>query len=232
MINVEPHEDDRRDLELLASCRAGNQSALRELYDKYHRRVFNIAYRMLGNEQDAEELVPEVFLKVWRNSHSFKGKCKFSTWLHQIACNLAVDRLRARRTRKSMFLEDLPTPEVIPGFRSEEYQSPENIYLRAEEVEQLHNAIQRLSDEERLLVTLYHLQGCSYEEIEEITGIKPSNIKSKLFRARQRLKRYLLAYDQERPNELQTDTGETGRLLFAEVQRRGEPANRFAPDAV
>jgi len=210
-------EADGRDMELLARCCAGQQSALRELYDRHHRRVYNIAYRVLGNQEDAEELVPEVFLKVWRNCRSFKGRCRFTTWLYQITANLAVDRLRAKRIRKSTYLEDLPQPEAAVGLQEHEYESPEQAYLKTEEVQELHKAIQHLSHEERLLVTLYHLQGFSYDEIQEITGIKTVNIKSKLFRARQRLKQRLLAYRQERPNELQTGTGEAGGLLFAKV---------------
>ncbi|MGQ9696824.1 MAG: RNA polymerase sigma factor [Armatimonadota bacterium] len=210
-------DSEGRDAELLARCRAGEQSALRELYDRHHRRVFNIAYRMLGDPEDAEELVPEVFLKIWRNCRSFKGKCRFTTWLYQITANWAVDRLRAKRIRRSTSLEDMSQPEAAAAFREPEHESPERAYLRTEEVQELHNAIQQLSHEERLLVTLYHLQGFSYQEIQDITGIKTANIKSKLFRARQRLRQRLLAYRQERPNELQTGTGEAGGLLFAKV---------------
>jgi len=208
---------DRQDLELLSRCQAREQSALRELYERHYKRVHNIAYRMLGNEDDAEELVPEVFLKVWQKCPTFQNRCRFTTWLYQITSNLAVDRLRARRTRKSASLEDLPSPEMLPGYRADEHANPEQVYLREEEARELHAAIQRLSDEERLLVTLYHLQGCSYEEIQEITGIKPANIKSKLFRARQRLKRYLTAYRRENSDELQTGSTETGGLLFAKM---------------
>jgi RNA polymerase sigma-70 factor (ECF subfamily) len=206
---------EERDRELIAACRDGSQAALRELWDRHHRMIYNLAYRMLGSHDDAEELVPEVFLKVWRNCHRFGGRSRVTTWIYQMASNLAVDRLRSRRSRAYILLEDLPEGQEPAQLPSDSDARPEESYLRSEAAEQLHTALGRLSPEDRLLVTLYHLQGHTYEEIEEITGLSNANIKSKLFRARQRLKKHLAPLREDRTHDVQNDTDSAGGLLCA-----------------
>lgn len=204
---------EARDRELLQACQEGSQAALRELWDHHHRMIYNLAFRMLGSHEDAEEMVPEVFLKVWRNSHRFGGRSRVTTWIYQMASNLAVDRLRSRRSRSYALLDDLPESQGLAQKPAEPAAQPEEAYLRSEAADQLHVALGRLTPEDRLLVTLYHLQGHSYEEIEEITGLSNANIKSKLFRARQRLKKHLAPLREDPSHDVQTDTDSAGGLL-------------------
>jgi RNA polymerase sigma-70 factor, ECF subfamily len=215
MIPSDRERAEARDRELLEACRQGSQAALRELWEHHHRMIYNLAYRMLGSHDDAEELVPEVFLKVWRNSHKFGGRSRVTTWIYQMASNLAVDRLRSRRSRSYALLDDLPEGQGAANLPAEDSSRPEDAYLRTEAAEQLHAALGRLNPDDRLLVTLYHLQGHSYEEIEEITGLSNANIKSKLFRARQRLKKHLAPLREDPSNEVQTDSDSAGGLLCA-----------------
>jgi len=206
-------EAEAKDRELIEACRQGSQAALRELWERHHRMIYNLAYRMLGSHDDAEEMVPELFLKVWRNANRFGGRSRVTTWMYQMASNLAVDRLRSRKSRAFSLLEDVQegSEETLPLV--DDSSQPEDAYLRSEAAEQLHIALGKLTADDRLLVTLYHLQGHSYEEIEEITGLSNANIKSKLFRARQRLKKHLAPYREEPNHEVQTDTDTTGGLL-------------------
>lgn len=206
---------EARDRELLLACQDGSQAALRDLWEIHHRMIYNLAYRMLGSHEDAEELVPEVFLKVWKNCHRFGGRSRVTTWMYQMASNLAVDRLRSRRSRSYALLDDLPEGQGAASLPADDESQPEEAYLRGETAEQLHIALGKLSSEDRLLVTLYHLQGHSYDEIEEITGLSNANIKSKLFRARQRLKKHLAPLREDTSHDVQKDPDTTGGLLCA-----------------
>lgn len=206
--------ESAEDLLLLRECQQGSHTALQSLFDKYQQSVYDLAYRMLGTHEDAEEMVTEVFLRVWRGCRSFRGGSRVSTWIYQITSNRCLDRIRARKSRQSLALEDLDAPEALADYQAEPSEQPETAYLRSEAAEQLHLALDRLPDEDRMLVTLYHLQGFSYDEIHDITGIKHSNIKSKLFRARQRLKQYLSAYE-EATHEMRPDADQAGGLLCA-----------------
>ncbi|MBW3623086.1 MAG: RNA polymerase sigma factor, partial [Armatimonadetes bacterium] len=213
MTSSERDAAETRDRELLQACQEGSQAALRELWEHHHRMIYNLAYRMLGSHEDAEELVPEVFLKVWRNCHRFGGRSRVTTWIYQMASNLAVDRLRSRRSRSFTLLEDLPEGQETANLPATSDSQPEETYLRNEAAEQLHVALGRLSPEDRLLVTLYHLQGHTYEEIEGITRLSNANIKSKLFRARQRLKKHLAPLREDPSHDVQTDSDSAGGLL-------------------
>jgi RNA polymerase sigma-70 factor (ECF subfamily) len=204
---------EAEDLELLRRCQQGDPLALQGLYDRHHKLVYDLAFRMLGSHEDAEELVTEAFLRLWRGCHSFKGRCRVTTWIYQITSNRCLDRLRSRRSRKSLALEDIAAPETLADYQAPERDQPEETFLREEQARHLHSALNRLPEEDRLLVTLYHLQGCSYEEIQEITRIKPTNIKSKLYRARQRLKQHLSALEEEADHGLQPGKDSAGGLL-------------------
>ena len=213
MTQTDRNEAEAKNRELILACQQGSQAALRELWERHHRMVYNLAYRMMGSHEDAEELVPEVFLKVWRNCGRFQGRSRVTTWIYQVASNLAVDRLRSRRSRSHDLLEDLPNGGEAAMALSDDAVHPEEAYLRTEMAEQLHRALGKLNEDDRLLVTLYHLQGLSYDEIGEITGITNANIKSKLFRARQRLKQHLAPYREDRSHDVQTDSDSAGGLL-------------------
>jgi RNA polymerase sigma-70 factor (ECF subfamily) len=180
--------DAASDETLMARCARGDQAAFQALYERHHRMVYNLAFRLLGNHADAEEVLPDVFVKVWQKAGEFRGQSRVTTWLYRVASNMAMDRLRAARVGREVFYEDLSIAEKEMPDRSAASETPEETILRQADQRLLAAAMGRLGAEDRLLVTLYHLQGCSYAEIEEITGVTPVNIKSKLFRARRRLR--------------------------------------------
>ena len=199
---------------LLELCKRQDQEALRVLFRRHERPVYSLLYRMLSNHEDAEESLAEVFVKVWRAAGSFKGEAKFTTWLYRIASNTARDKLRSRQIRQEVFIDDSIVDEAGIGEQiASPGTDPEKCVLIADERARVMRAMQELSEEDRLLVTLYHFQECDYEEIFQVTGVSPANLKVRLFRARQRLRK--LCADDEREggiNEMRVDTAESSGL--------------------
>ncbi len=190
--------------ELLDRCKEKDESALRELLRRHERSVYSLLYRMLSNHEDAEEGLAEVFVKVWRSAGTFKGKAKFTTWLYRIAGNTARDVLRSRKARPEVPVDDeILVATDLAGIATAD---PEKSAIIADELNRINLAMARLSDDDRLLVTLYHIQELSFEEMAEITGINRSNLKVRLFRARKKLRAHLENMEQEANNELQTGT--------------------------
>ena len=194
--------------ELLEACKRQDQEALRVLLRRHERPVYSLLHRMLSSHEDAEEALAEVFVKVWKSAAGFKGDARFTTWLYRIASNTARDALRARRKRAEVSTEDVLIDELEVSERAASAATdPVRSVLVAEDTARILSAMQELSDEDRLLITLYHFQESDYEEISEITGISPSNLKVKLFRARQRLRE--LCSDKEKEDnrdEVRSDT--------------------------
>lgn len=200
--------------ELLELCRRQDQEALRVLFRRHERPVYNLLFRMLSNREDAEEALAEVFIKVWKSAGGFKGDAKFTTWLYKIASNTARDRLRSRQIRKEVFIDDQMIDESAlcePRFVSS--SDPEKSAILADEKALLMKAMQELSEDDRLLVSLYHLQECDYEEVSQITGIPAANLKVRLFRARQRLRKLCVWFESEGDADgMRVDTTESSGL--------------------
>lgn len=176
--------------ELLVMCAQHNQLALQELLSRYQRPVFGLLYRMLNNRQEAEEALSDVFVKVWKNAGKFKGDSKFTTWLYRIATNTARDYLRTRASKRSIRIESMSREDGafldIPAPLGD---TPEAAVIHIDTKERIFKAIAKLSDDDRLLITLCHFEELSYDEISHITGISNDNLKVRLFRARQRLRK-------------------------------------------
>lgn len=189
--------------ELLDQCKRQDQEALRVLLRRHERPVYSLLYRMLSSHEDAEEALADVFVKVWRNAAGFKGDCKFTTWLYKIAANTARDRLRSRMIRHEVAIEDVVLDESASASKTDD---PEKQVIDADEVARITAAMKGLSEEDRLLVTLYHFQELEYGEIQEITGIPASNLKVKLFRARERLRKLCETQKGGGTDEMRTDT--------------------------
>src|SRR5437588_11838184 len=101
------------DQELIRRCSAGDEAALRLLFGRYHGMVYNLLFRMLGSRDDADELLPDVFLKVWHGAARFQSRANPATWIHRIAANACIDRLRRRPACASLSLEDLEDREEL-----------------------------------------------------------------------------------------------------------------------
>lgn len=196
--------------ELLELCKQQDQEALRVLFRRHERPVYSLLYRMLSNHEDAEEALAEVFVKVWRSAAGFKGNSKFTTWLFRIASNTARDRLRSRMTRQEVPIDELLANELEC---TDAAGNPEKCALDSEDKARVVKAMGGLSDEDRLLVNLYHFEELDYEEIALVASVPLANLKVKLFRARQRLKK--LCAEQETDggeDEMRRDTTESSGL--------------------
>jgi RNA polymerase sigma factor (sigma-70 family) len=214
-------KDSVTDDVLLRRCAQGDEGAFQVLYERHNRMLYNLLFRILGNHADAEEVLPDVFVKAWLKAADFRGHSRVSTWLYRIAANMATDRLRSGRIGKEVFWEELPPHErAMPDVHGH-IESPEHAALRREDEALLAQAIGRLAQEDRLLVTLYHLQECTYAEIEEITGISAANIKSKLFRARRRLRTHMTSLQKgDAPDDVQASSSTPTGLRLAAASRR------------
>lgn len=165
----------------------GNQEAFSELVKAYEKPVYNLCLRMTGNAQDAQDLAQEAFLKAWRGLRFYKFESSFSTWLYRLTSNVCIDFLRRqkRRTAVSLTMEEqeLEVPDQRPV--------PEERMLQQEARQAVSQAMNQLEDEFRLVLTLRVLEDMSYEQIAQIMDLKVGTVKSRLARARIKLKNIL-----------------------------------------
>lgn len=170
----------------------GNDAAFETLVRKYEKLVSTCAYSIVGNTEDALDVSQEVFLKVYKSLGSFKGDSEFSTWLYRIAKNTALDFVRKRK-QNTLSLDS--SGEENEGFDlpdDSESSNPEKSALRNEKRELLRKAIDKLSDEHREIIILRDINEYSYEQIETMLGIESGTVKSRLYRARESLRKILL----------------------------------------
>jgi len=158
----------------------GEQAAFGQLMHRYAGAVYNLAYRMLGDAQDAEDASQEIFLRAYTRLTSFDPTRRFSTWLLSIASNYCIDRLRRRR------FAWLTLDDVAFSLPSHE-RGPERSALDREERDRVQAALRRLPDHYRLVLVLRYWQEMSYNEIAQVTGLTESALKTRLHRARHML---------------------------------------------
>lgn len=164
--------------ELIARSRGGNTHAFDLLVERYQDRVYDLAYRITGHHADAQDAAQESFVKAYRSLRTFRGDAAFSTWLHRIAVNAALDAVRRRRPAS-------PAPSDTAG------ASLDPLADRAERVEareRIHRAIAALPLDQRVVVTLRDVQGWSYEEVAMIAEIPVGTVRSRLARGREALR--------------------------------------------
>lgn len=156
---------------------SGNTSAFAYFVDTYQDMAITIAYRICNNMQDAEDVVQESYIRAYRNLHTFRGQSKFSTWFYRIVYNTAVNQSRLK-----IWTPDTPEDRNITNIISED--EPEKKLEELEKQEIVAEALQKLPKGDALLLTLYYMEENSIKEIAEITGLNASNVKVRLFRAR------------------------------------------------
>jgi len=180
----------------------GDMAAFRELIEEYQRLVCHVVFRMVLNESDREEICQEVFVKIYQNLGKFEFKSKLSTWIAKIAYNTCINYLKKK---KVPLYDDLAEAETLAAGESAAERAAgyiENVageapaqdeMMMSQELSQfLHEEINQLPVQYRTILTLYHLDELSYQEIEEITNLPEGTVKSYLFRARKLLKERLL----------------------------------------
>lgn len=184
-----PHQDN---LIIIENVLAGNIHAYAQIVDAYKDAAVNLAYNIILNREDAEEIAQDAFIKAFTALRSFKGDAKFSTWLYRIVVNAALNK---RRLKKLTLTELNEAHEQTPS-HEEEAVSPGEIKKH------IQRALKYLNEKERICITLFYLQELSIEEINEVTGYSPANIKILLYRGRKSLYGLLHKYLKHEINNL------------------------------
>jgi RNA polymerase sigma-70 factor (ECF subfamily) len=170
----------------LARARQGDSEAFRALVERHSRSVFRLAYRMTGNEQDAEDVVQESFLRAYRQLGRFESRANFGTWLYRIVSNCSVDLMRAKQARHDMTRsESLEEAAHLPSIDSPD---PERLAESGQIQQRIADALSGLSPLERAAFTLRHYEGRSIDEICNTLGLGTSAAKHSVFRAVKKLR--------------------------------------------
>ena len=160
---------------LLKRAQRGDKEAFGQIIYPYERLIYNIAYKYMGNSEDAKDIAQESLLKIYLNIKSCRSLDTFKAWSAKITVNTAIDALRIRARKSAEPMEEYQAPIT---------DQPEHTVIQNEEIERLKKAIDELSEEHRTLIILRDLQGFSYEELAQITGVALGTVKSRLSRAR------------------------------------------------
>jgi RNA polymerase sigma-70 factor (ECF subfamily) len=167
---------------------AGDQDAFTALVEKYKDPVYNVAYRMLGNATEAEDVAQEAFVRAYTQLHTYKDSHRFSTWLLSIASHLAIDQLRRRRFL-ALPLENVPFLEWIADLGA----GPEQSAVQNETSDEMQQLLQGLPPKYRAVLVLRYWHDFSYEEIASVLHLTPPLVKARLHRARELVARHLRA---------------------------------------
>lgn len=175
---------------LLEKAKTGDIEAFELLIEKYQKKVFAIALKMLGNYDDASELAQEALIKVFKSIKNFKEESSFSTWIYRVVTNTCLDELRRRKKRQVVYIDEEITNEdgELKREIADYSTAPESIMEKKELRKAVNEAIMSLSEEHRTVIVLRDIQGMSYEEIAKITKCPEGTIKSRINRARLSLK--------------------------------------------
>lgn len=179
--------------ELVKRARDGDSAAFETLMHDYFKRIYNIAFRIAGNADDAADMTQETMIKLLRNIKSFKGESKFSTWVYRVATNTCLDELKKLRKNNARSLSDsFDTGEgEIPYDVEDTAPTPEQSAEKHELRDMVAKAVLRLSGDHRAAIVLRDIRGFSYTEIAEILGCSEGTVKSRISRARAQLKQVL-----------------------------------------
>jgi len=185
------------DVTVVSRARTGDPDAFRLLVERHSQPIFRVAYRMTGNEHDADDVVQETFLRAYRQLDRFEERANFGTWLHRIAINCALDLLRARGRMDRYYGGDPEDAEMNGAIRSEPEQ--DRLLISAELREQVAAAMERLSGNERTAFVLRHFEGMPVEEIGKTLGIQVNAAKHTIFRAVRKLRQSLEPFVRSSP---------------------------------
>ncbi len=181
------------DIEIINEILKGNTNAFELLIDKYEKMVYNLAFRMLNNTLDAEDITQDVFIKLYKNIEKCSGKQSIKTWVYTIAYNSCIDELRKKKGKNYISLdkniegEDKSFSLEIPS----KDLSPEEAVLQKENINEIEKALLMINEQQRALIYLRDIKGLSYVDIGAITGLTLGTVKSRLNRARTALRKVI-----------------------------------------
>ncbi|MBZ5626611.1 MAG: sigma-70 family RNA polymerase sigma factor [Acidobacteriia bacterium] len=179
------------DAAFVTKARSGDTDAFRVLVERHGRALFRLGFRMTGNEQDAEDVVQESFLRAYRQLGKFDERASFGTWLYRIATNCALDLVRSRKRRsENLAPADPEMDDPVLSLPSGD-PTPERVALSSEVRDRVADAMKELSATERTAFVLRHFEGMCIEEVSRVLECQPGAAKHSVFRAVQKLRRAL-----------------------------------------
>ena len=208
--------DKLSEAEAIRRARDGDRAVFEYLYQLHSRRVYAVCLRMVGNTTEAEDLTQEAFLLLLRKIHTFRGESAFSTWLHRLAVNLVLMRLR-KKSPPIVSIEATADPDDETASPSMDIGAPDLLLEGSIDRINLERCIERLPVGYRTIFVLHDIQGYEHREIAEILGRSVGDSKSQLHKARMRLREQL--------HELQRDKAREERLAAAKMRSRSSEAS-------
>lgn len=170
------------DSTLIENTLKGDVKSFEKIVERYQQMVYTLAFRIIKNHQEAEEIAQDVFLKIYKSLSSFNQKSKLSTWVYKITFNSSINKLNSQK-------RTIETTQ-INGFAEQKFNNTENASQRIEDEERhetIKTALSRLSETDSTIVSLYYYEEMSVKEIAEIVGLSKQNVKIKLHRSRKKL---------------------------------------------
>lgn len=177
------------DLELVERHRYGDVRAFNEVYARFEEMVYNLAFQLSGNREEAADLTQEIFLRVFRHLGSFGGRSTLKTWIFRIAINHCRDRLSRWQPATQPIVDE--TGEGGGAVYADPARGPEDLAVAADEKRRVFQALTRLPQVFREVVVLRDLEGLSYEEIAEVLGVRIGTVRSRIARGREQLRALL-----------------------------------------
>jgi RNA polymerase sigma-70 factor, ECF subfamily len=187
-IDAVAQRETARDADCIERLKTGDVKALDELFRRHREAAYGIAYRLVGNREDALDVVQEAFIHVMRGAQAFRGQSSFRTWLYRIVTHAALDyrRWRSLRTAESLDTETSAEPAAGATQRTPLDEATERDLRRS-----IEKALANVSEKNRAALVLFALEGMTYREIADVLGISVGTVMSRIFNARQRLRELL-----------------------------------------
>jgi RNA polymerase sigma-70 factor (ECF subfamily) len=177
---------------MILLSRQGDLSAFQQLVEHYQHYAYILAFRLLGNDEDAKDAVQETFIRVWKHIKNFNLSSKFTTWLYRIVTNLCLDRIKAQKRKNRVFSQDGEQNQLLVA--GSEKNPEENCINKALAGTIIHLS-ETLKPKQRVVFVLRDLQDLDMNEVARITGMSVNSVKSNLFYARRNIREKLLQPD-------------------------------------
>lgn len=176
------------DAAVVAQVLTGDREAFRVLVDRHSRNIFKAVYRMIGNQEDADEIVQETFLRAYKSLNRFQERSSFYTWIYRIAINRSLDFLSARKPGHVVQISESPEPEQDEVQVASPAPGPERALLSRELKSSIAEAMQRLTPTEKIAFTIRHMEGRSIDDVSEALGVRKVAARNTVFRAMKKLR--------------------------------------------
>ncbi|HXG30867.1 MAG TPA: sigma-70 family RNA polymerase sigma factor [Thermodesulfobacteriota bacterium] len=183
------------DIELMLRAKSGDESAFTDLMRRHYKGLVNYIYRFTNDREASEDVAQEVFLRVYRSVKSYKPEARFSTWLYKIATNLCLTRIKSKARERNVSLDEIE--EITGDLGDSDSESADQVTFRKEIRNAIFEALESLSERERVAIILCKYEGLPYEEVAEVIGCTVGAVKTYVYRGRMKLIEMLKPYLKE-----------------------------------